>query len=500
MRNNIINGLLIEDDPDDTLLLVDLMAQPDWPSFRFAFTCTESLAQGLKHLEKEAVDIVLLDLLLPDSRGIDTVLKVRASAPEVPIVVLTGLADETLGLQMLSHGAQDYVVKGNVTSHALKRTISYAVERHRLMRSFRDVIESNPDGIVIVNSANLIRYINPTAKELFFPEDASAIGKPFPHPLPEGRLGELKIAAKEGGERSVEVRISEIEWEEQPARLASLRDITDLRRVEQLKAEVLESRRMDKIKDNFMSAVSHGMRSPLTIIKAASANLKQGLAGRLSARQSEMVSLQYKSILRLEKIVDNILDLSRLESGRAQIRAHDFDAGHLIKETADSFRLVSEEHGIRIECALPARMPYAYADPELFIQTLSNLIDNALRYAKKRVVISAKTVEEPSPEARAPSGRTAVLAARKCLQISVIDDGPGIPPDRIGDLFNKFVQLDRSTKGEGYKGTGLGLAICKEIIERQRGRIWVESREGEGTRFHFSIPQNDDEPTHGRRA
>ena len=253
MRNDIVNGLLIEDDPDDTMLLVDLMAQPDWPSFRFAFTCAESLEQGLAHLEKAAVDIVLLDLLLPDSRGIDTVLKVRARAPEVPIVVLTGLADETLGLKTLSHGAQDYVVKGNITGHALKRTISYAVERHRLMRSFRDVIESNPDGIVIVNPAGLIRYINSAAQELFFPDEAEAVGKPFPHPLPEDRLGELKIAAKEGGERSVEVRISEIEWEEQPARLASLRDITDLRRVEQLKAEVLESRRMDQIKDNFMS-------------------------------------------------------------------------------------------------------------------------------------------------------------------------------------------------------------------------------------------------------
>ncbi|HVA66040.1 MAG TPA: ATP-binding protein [Elusimicrobiota bacterium] len=500
MKDNVIEGLLIEDDPDDTMLLIDLMTQSDWPSFRFTFTCAENLDQGLRHLEKNSADIVLLDLLLPDSRGLDTVAKVRAQAPEVPIVVLTGLADEALGLKTLAHGAQDYVVKGNITGHALKRTISYAVERHRLLQSFRNVIESDPDGIVIVNAAGLVRYINSAAKALFFRNEGQIIGKPFPYPLPEDRLGELKIPAQDGGERSAEVRISEIEWEEQPARLASIRDITDLRRIEQLKAEVLESRRMDKIKDNLMSAVSHGMRSPLTIIKAAAGNLKQGLTGPLPAKQAEMVSLQYKNILRLEKIVDNILDLSRLESDRAEIKALAIDTAHLIKEMASSFQLVAAEHDIRIDTELPEHIPPAHADPELFVQVLSNLIDNALRFARKRVVIRAKTSDIAEGGAASGSQRAAVLTARACVQVSVIDDGAGIPGNRIKDLFNKFVQVDRSTKSAGYKGTGLGLAICKEIVERQKGRIWVESRENVGTQFHFTLPQHAGERGHGRHS
>jgi len=104
------------------------------------------------------------------------------------------------------------------------------------------------------------------------------------------------------------------------------------------------------------------------------------------------------------------------------------------------------------------------------MQVIGNLVDNALRYTRTRVTLRAAPSEGPG------------------LKISVVDDGVGIPPDRQSELFNKFVQLDRTSRGGGYRGTGLGLAICKEIVERHGGRIWVESGPNQGTAFHFELP------------
>jgi signal transduction histidine kinase len=462
-KERAIKGLVIDDDPEDTMLLMQLLAKGDWPSFHFMFECAETLEDGLKILAEGATEVVLLDLMLPDSQGIETVRLAHARFPEIPIVVLTGLRDEAMGLEAVAQGAQDYQVKGSIDGHALKRTISYAVERHRMQLRMKTLIDKAADAMVVVDAKGLARYLNPAAEALLGCKAADLLGRPFPYAVSPDRAGELKI-----GERLAEMRISEIDWQDEPAMLASIRDITDLRRVEQLKAEIKERQRMDKLKDELMSAVSHEMKSPLTIIKAATSNLEEGLAGPLTQDQASLVKMQTKNVARLNKIIDNILDLSRLESGKAQITPENIDAAQLIRETLSGYRLVASERDIIIEQELPERLP-VYADPELLIQVVSNLIDNALRFTKTRILIRAQA----APDHRA--------------QISVSDDGAGIPASRIGELFNKFVQVSR--KGEGYKGTGLGLAICKDIVERQQGRIWVESVEGRGAQFHFQLPQ-----------
>lgn len=478
MRDKIIHALLIEDDPDDTLLLMTLMAQSDWASFRFSLDCAENLKIGLKILAEKPVEVVILDLTLPDSRGLETLSRVHAQAPEVPVVVLTGLRDEELGLEAVRRGAQDYQVKGSIHHHVLKRTISYAVERHRSMVSLKNVIASAPDGMMVLDSRGVVRHVNLAAEELFALRAEALVGKPAPCPLPAGRWGEARI-----GGRAVETRLSQISWENEPAALVSLRDITELRRVEQLKAEVEESRKMGVLKDELMSAVSHDLRNPLTVIKAAAGNLRDGCLGPLSRKQAALLGLQYRNILRMEKIVCHILDLSRLESGRAQIRPRRVDASKLIREAVLGFELLTAERGIQIRSELARGDLFIHADPELFVQTLSNLLDNAMRFTRSTILIQAGLLKGPLPE-----GSGSVPDARKYVRFSVIDDGQGIPEESQGRLFNKFVQVSRRPSGEQYKGTGLGLAICKEIVKRQGGRIWVESRPGQGARFHFVLP------------
>src|SRR5208282_6084401 len=109
----------IEDDPEDTILLMNALANPGLPVFKFTLVCTDDLKSGLSILEKGGIEVVLLDLMLPDSQGIETVMKVRARVPDIPIVVLTGMQDENMGLEAVKNGAQDYQIKGNLQEHSL---------------------------------------------------------------------------------------------------------------------------------------------------------------------------------------------------------------------------------------------------------------------------------------------------------------------------------------------------------------------------------------------
>ena len=469
-----IRGLLIEDDADDAELFMMLMKQARWPAYQFAFEWAPTLKAGFEALSRGEIEIVLLDLKLPDSSGVESVRKLRARFSDVPIVVLTGLRDEAVGIEALLNGAQDYQVKGTLDGDMLKRTLSYAVARHRAQTRMGTIIHKSADGIVVVDANGLVRHINPAADALFQSPPGHLLGKPFPHRLAPGFPVEIRIEAEAGEHRIAEMRVSAIEWEDEAAWLALIRDITELRRNEQIKAEILERLRMDKLKDDLMSTVSHEMRNPLSIIKVASSFINEAIKGPLSKRLADMISVQDRNIQRLEKIVARILDLSRLESGVVVPQFQSVDAGRLVEDTVRGFRLIAKQRSLSILAEIPPDLPPLRADPEFLIQLLTNLLDNAMRYARSRITVRAAVAE---------TGGQA-----KHVEFSVRDDGAGVPKARRDEIFNKFVQADRRRNAPGYKGTGLGLAICKELVELLGGRIWIGNAEEGGAAFHFVLP------------
>ncbi|MDD5629176.1 MAG: hybrid sensor histidine kinase/response regulator [Elusimicrobia bacterium] len=472
MEDRAIRGLLIEDDPEESQLLMTLLAQPESSSGGFQFTCAPNLKTGLQVLVQGGIEVILLDLMLPDSRGIETVRKVHSQAPDIPIVVFTAMSDEALGLEAMRCGAQDYQIKGEVKRHALKRTITYAVERCRMLRSLKNTITGSPDGIVIVDSAGVIRHSNPAADCLLRGLGQPLVGLAFPFPIPEGGVGDIRIPVPGDGELIVELRATEIEWDDQPARLLLLRDITELCRIEKLKAEIREVRKLDQLKDELVSTVSHEIRNPLAVIKGTAYLINLYVNGNGSGPPAEACELQLLNIKRLEKIVANILDISRLESGQARMELQPVDIAALIRETVRDSALLSDRKDVAIRYELEPGLPQARADQDLVVQVLLNLLANALRFANSLILVRARAV----------NGN---------IQVNVCDDGPGIPPENLGDLFKKFVQIRRSSQGDGYKGTGLGLALCKEILERQGGRIWVENGAGLGASFFIELPREE---------
>ncbi len=365
-----IHVLLIEDDPEAQLLLSLTLNEACGADVQFTMESFPNLKAGLDALSRGVYDILLLDLMLPDSGGVETVIRAKQAARDTPIVVLTSLEEGDLGLEAIACGAQDFLVKGS-DARQLRRALSYALQR----------------------------------------------------------------------------------------------SLT--RRVEQVEAEIAERRRIEAFKDQVLSTVSHELRSPLTITKAAIANLADDIAGPINPDQRQLVRVAGRNLERLTRIINNFLDLSRLESGKAKIQPARFAPGPLMEETLHGLRLADRDGRLRWELALPSPLPDVHADPDLFLQVLQNLLDNAGRFARSRVRLEAAVQNDR-------------------LVIGVADDGPGVPPELAPKLFGRFVQLDRHAGG-GYKGTGLGLAICREIASACGGSVWLEPG-GPGACFRFAVP------------
>ena len=475
-----ISVLLIEDDPDYALLMNLYVNEACGDALKYVLESASSLAEGLDLLARKEFDIVLLDLMLPDSHDLNTLAQLRRRAPSIPVVVLTNLDPEATGLKAIGEGAQDFLIKSKVDAQQLRRAIGYALERSRLFGQMEAMVRGSPDGVVIIDHSGMVRYANPAALAVFNRKADQIVGRLFDFPLAAEGATEAKLPGP-NGERIAEMREAPIEWKGYKARLVTIRDITELKRLEQVRAEVKERRRMDQLKDKLLSTVSHELRSPLSIIKAAVGTIRDRLAGPLTKEQQEMIDTADRNISRLTRILGNFLDLSRLESGSASVDRRLFEPSELLREITDDLRMTYKGKDVSLLADLAPGLPQVNADKDMIVQVVANLLDNALRYARDRVQVRTRLLGEE-------------------VVVSVIDDGTGIPDGKSEDLFNKFVQLDRPKGGAGYKGTGLGLAISREIMTLNGGRIWAENVKGWGAGFHFALPAADPAAAGGRHA
>lgn len=228
-------------------------------------------------------------------------------------------------------------------------------------------------------------------------------------------------------------------------------------------AGVMEAR------NHFLGRISHELRNTLATMKTAAYCLKDDSGEKLSQRQAQMVDMISRNIDRQTRIVENILDLSRLRSGKLKIHLRQADASAIIAELAEEYKLSRGAQSLQLD--VEGGLPSIDCDPDLIAQVLRNLLDNAARYAKEKIAIAA---------ARSGDGG---------ITVSVTDDGSGIPEDRLGGLFTPFSRLEEGEEAGSRKGTGLGLAICREIIEGHHGRIRAENAAGSGARFSFELPR-----------
>jgi signal transduction histidine kinase len=230
-----------------------------------------------------------------------------------------------------------------------------------------------------------------------------------------------------------------------------------------------ERRQIDSAKTEFLSITSHELRSPMTPMKAQLQMLMDDYFGKLSRQQREAVDIVLRNTERLDKIIVDFLEISRIEAARLKFVFVKADLTRYIRRLREEMNGFLPEKKIEISLDI-AKLPLVEVDPDRVMQVLRNLINNAKKFTKE-------------------NGKIAIGAEKKgeFILFSVRDNGIGIPKDKQGRLFEPFYQVDNMYQHQSG-GTGLGLAICKGIIESQGGRIWINSEEGKGTTFFFTIP------------
>ncbi len=259
-------------------------------------------------------------------------------------------------------------------------------------------------------------------------------------------------------------------------RLAVIRDVT-------------LQRELDRMKSDFVAVVSHELRTPLSSIKMFISNLLDGVEGEMAPGQKETLSRVSKNVDRLSRLINDLLDLSKLEAGKMKLRVQPIKVRQTLETAVGIFTPGAETKDIQLSLDAPDDLPVLWADPDRIEQVLTNLLGNALKFTPQggRITVKAHSRPPAPGEQLGAPGRPSPISGEGHILLSVSDTGAGIPEHDLERIFDKFYQADRSmTRQTG--GTGLGLPICREIIAKHGGHIWAESQLDRGSTFTCELP------------
>jgi len=229
---------------------------------------------------------------------------------------------------------------------------------------------------------------------------------------------------------------------------------------------------LDRLKSEFVITVSHELRTPLTVFKNILSNALAGVVGKISPKLRSNLEMADQAIVRLMGIINDFLDISKLDIGKMKIRPTVMPVQSFVGKVADMLQFVTDNKGIVLELTMPRQDAMVTIDYEKMTQVLTNLIDNAVKFVPEQ------------------NGWIKVLVEDRIdsVRVHVCDNGPGVPDDQKSKIFERYAQAEENLTA-GKSGTGLGLAICKELVNLHGGRIWVEDNPAGGADFMFSLPK-----------
>lgn len=349
----------------------------------------------------------------------------------------------------------------------------------------RQVMENSADGICIIEN-NQITYVNRRLEELteysspqlgrmsldrlVSPRDRKTILQLLaePHRLLGPVHHEVRIVGRSGREATCDMRIVPAESRGRVLLICYLRDVSQLHQAERVRAD-------------FIAMVSHDLRTPLATIKEAISLLAETAASKLDVRQQRYLGIAREEMDRLNRMIDNLIEVARMESGKLSLHIEGVDLAPLLSSAVESLALLISKKNLSIERSIPDRLPPVLADRDRLLRVLNNLLDNAIKYSPVGATIRIEVAPlDPGAPVLAGPG---ILANTAYVQVTISDSGPGIPAEFLDRIFGKFERVDPHGPG-----IGLGLAIVRSIIEMHHGRVWATSVLGEGASFCFVLP------------
>jgi signal transduction histidine kinase len=431
--------LLIEDNPHDAELLK--WALQDTDTLRFDVHWTTTIESALQTILSMRVDLVLLDLNLPDSDGMKTLLKMKSAAPDLPVIVLTALTDESLALEAVKMGADDFLMKGRVSTDGILRCVRYSIERRRFQARLRETEERAKK-----RSAEMRKAESNLESVL------SGMDQGFQQLNSMSKVALLNQAVE--------------------ALLGNTNNKVIRQRFRELVQDIARDLLLMQQREDFMASMAHDLKTPLIGTDRALALLWEGSIGDLSDAQVELVGKVRQSNKALLQMIQNLLDVYRWESGAQTLHMENVDISTLIKSCVDEIRIIADARRIWLVAEDIPREPHSvHLDPLAIRRVLINLLSNAVKFT--------------------PDGGTVELKVgfdADNLIVAVRDTGIGIAPVDQAKLFRRFVQADKLPREHGI-GSGLGLHLCRQIIEAHGGTITLESEVGKGSMFTILLPQ-----------
>jgi signal transduction histidine kinase len=340
------------------------------------------------------------------------------------------------------------------------------------------------DGVVIIGLDGVIRFVNPAAESLFGRAASELEGTSFGFPAVTGETAEIHVVRPGGVSVAAELRVVEMNWEDAPALLVSLRDITDRKRAEERAAQLdgeriarAEAEAASQAKSEFLAMMSHELRTPLNAVIGYGELLDLGIAGALNPEQRHQISRILASGRHLLGLVNEVLDLAKVEAGRLSLHTGLAHAGQTADAALALVQPVAESRGILVTVQYADESEATYdGDEDRVRQILVNLLNNAVKFTEPggSVRVECGLTKHPDPEAR--------LVGGPWVYWRVTDTGIGIAAARIGAIFDPFVQVERGHTRQ-TDGSGLGLTISRRLARLMRGDLTVRSDIGKGSAF-----------------
>ncbi len=537
--------LQVEDEPALARLLKEYlkMALRD----PYELTWVQRLAEASAALTAQPFDLVLLDLGLPDSRGIETFLTLHNQVPQIPIIVLSGLDDEPTALRTLQSGAQDYLVKSNVDSHLLVRAVRYAIERKKVevaLGEERDLLqallESLPDQSYVKDSAGRFIRTNAAVARMFNQPTPEAVqGKTdfdfFPADLAQQFTDEERDIITTGkslvnrearlvnhDDRPHWIITTKVPWRDHNGNIVGTvginRDVTSIKRAEEelrqantelegskkelqsslgelqkmhadlrtMQMQLVEAEKLRTI-GRLAAGVAHEVKNPLAILLRGLDFLSQSLEKPDETITSVIKDMQ-DAILRANTVIHGLLDFSAPNQLAAQ--AEDLNA--IIRQSLFFVKHLLSEHHIQPALETATDLPLCRVDRQKITEVLVNLFENAIHAMPGGGTLTVRTSSKTLTGFGSNIGGNMV----DCFQIGdrvvvteIEDTGQGIPADKLDKVFDPFF----TTKPAG-QGTGLGLAVCKTIVDLHRGILEIHNREEGGVRVTLTLKAAEDTP------
>lgn len=517
--------LYLEDNEDDWRQVAEILPEP-----RYSVEWAKTAAEARARLQHGSYDLLLLDHSLPDTNSLLFMEEVLRDRPAMPVIVFTGREDDALAVAAIQKGARMLLLKDammqdlrpaveettGMTGDAPARKRELTADRAevylagQITHLHHVLLSTMNDGCLLIDVDGTVTFANEAAGRITGCRPNDLLGRPIRDLLdrrtwdrfsrfnrsaaqtsPEDAWtfeGSIRLSRPDDVPKTKPVLFSVRDMDNILGKhvdcLVLMTDISELIKTRNaLHSRLAELKRyqvqlskanarlkeLDGLKNQFVSIVTHDLRAPVTAIKGSVENILDGIFGPANEKQREFLEMAKRNADRLSRLIDTLLDLSQLEAGAFKLKKESMDLREIVRRAVADLQPMIGKQKIQLDTVLPNVPVWIEADPDRIAQVLVNFLDNALRFARRKIGIHLSVQDR--------EGR-----------LTVEDDGPGIPLEDLTKIFDRFAFVQALAH---QSHTGLGLSIVRGIVESHGGRVWAENRkaeEGGGARFVVLLP------------